>query len=200
MYQRRSLNLALWLVALCALCAYGQASAQNKWAGTVKVRVDSVLATDTHEKIDARLPSAMILRFRSLFDFTAYQLVRREEQHIKCGRMISFSLPGGRILRVAPQSINGGMIAMELVLFDGARPVMTTDLKLMNHGILIVGGPRYQQGMLLTIIATDTNDAPAEATHDAPAEATHDAAPPLAQPSLGPAIPATAPNAANLPQ
>jgi hypothetical protein len=186
MYQRRSLNLALWLVAFCALCTHGQASAQNKWAGTVKVRVDSVLATDTHEKIDARLPSAMILRFRSLFDFTAYQLIRREEQRIKCGRMIAFSLPGGRILRVAPQSIDGGMIAMELVLFDGARPVMTTDLKLMNHGILIVGGPRYQQGMLLTIIATDTNDAPTEAPHDV--------SPPLAAPSVAPAIPATAPS------
>jgi hypothetical protein len=191
MHQRRSLSLALWLVALCALCAHGQASAQSKWGGTVKVRVDSVLATDTHEKIDARLPRGMILRLTSLFDFTAYQLVRREEQRAKCGRMISFSLPGGRILRVAPQSIDGGMIAMELVLFDGARPVMTTDLKLMNHGILIVGGPRYQQGMLLTIIATDTNDAPAEAPHDA--------SPPLAPPSIVPAIPTTAPNAPNLP-
>ncbi len=191
MYQRRSLNLALWLVALCALCAHGQASAQNKWAGTVKVRVDSVLATDTHERIDARLPAAMILRFQRLFYFTAYQLVRREERQAKCGRMISFSLPGGRILRVAPQSIDGGMIAMELVVFDGARPVMTTDLKLMNHGILIVGGPRYQQGMLLTIIATDTNDVTGEATHDV--------SPSLAPPSLAPAIPTTAPNARNLP-
>ena len=190
MYQRRSLNLALWLVALCALCAHGQASAQNKWVGTVKVRVDSVLGTYTHEKIDAHLPSAMILR--RMFEFTAYQLVRREEKNTKCGRMISFSLPGGRILHVAPQSIDGGMIAMELVLFDGARPVMTTDLKLMNHGILIVGGPRYQQGMLLTIIATDTNDVAGEATHEA--------SPPLAPPpSLSPAIPATAPNAPNLP-
>jgi len=118
MYQRRSLSLALWLVALCALCTHGQASAQNKWAGTVKVRVDSVLATYTDEKIDARLPSAMIARFKRMFDFTAYQLVRREEQRAKCGRMISFSLPGGRILRVAPQSIDGGMIAMELVLLS----------------------------------------------------------------------------------
>src|SRR3984893_9394285 len=191
MYQRPSLSLALSLVALCALWAHGQASAKTKWAGTGKVRVYSLLATDTQQRTDARLPPGMLVRFRSLFDFTAYQLVHREEKHTKCGRMISFSLPGGRILRVAPQSINGGMIAMELVLFDGARPVMTTDLKLMNHGILIVGGPRYQQGMLLTIIATDTNDAPAEATHDA--------SPPLAPPSLAPAIPATAPDAPNFP-
>ena len=192
MYQRRSLNLTLWLVALCALCAHGQASAQNKWAGTVKVRVDSVLAADTREGTDPRLQPAIIERLQAMFDFTTYHLEIREERLTKCGRMISFSLPGGRLLHVAPQSIAGGMIAMELVLFDGARPVMTTDLKLMNHGILIVGGPRYQQGMLLTIIATDTNDVAGEATHEA-------SPPPLAAPSLAPAIPATAPSAPNLP-
>ena len=71
---------------------------------------------------------------------------------------------------------------------------MTTDLKLMNNGILIVGGPRYQPGMLLTIIATDTNDVAGEATHDASPPP-----PPLAPPSIRPAIPATAPNAPNLP-
>src|SRR4029077_18880588 len=119
MYQRRSLSLALWLVALCALGAHGQASAQNKWAGPVKVRVDSVLATDTHETIDARLPPAIIARLQVVFDFTAYHLLRRQEQQTKCGRTISFNLPGGRILRVAPQSVASGMIAMELVLFDG---------------------------------------------------------------------------------
>src|SRR5260370_19634961 len=113
------------------------------------------------------MSGAMIVGFQRVFYFTAYHLVRREERQAKCGRMISFSLPGGRILRVAPQSIDGGMIAMELVVFDGARPVMTTDLKLMNHGILIVGGPRYQHGMLLTIISTDTKDAPAQAPPDA---------------------------------
>jgi hypothetical protein len=191
MYQRRSLNLALWLVALCALCAHGQASAQNKWAGNVKVRVDSVLAADTHEGTDPRLQPAIVERLKSLFDFTTYHLVLREEHLTKCGRMIAFSLPGGRLLHVAPQSFGGGMIAMELVLFDGARPVMTTDLKLMNHGVLIIGGPHYQQGMLITIISTDTRDVPAETAHEAPA--------PIPPPSLSPAIPATAPNGPNLP-
>ncbi|HXN85075.1 MAG TPA: hypothetical protein VN867_03340, partial [Candidatus Binataceae bacterium] len=49
----------------------------------------------------------------------------------------------------------GDMIDMELVLFQGERPLMTTDLKLRNHGILIVGGPRYEQGMLIISIAAD---------------------------------------------
>ena len=189
MLQRRSLSLAVWVVALCALCAHGEASAQNKSAGTVKVRVDSVLAADTHEGADPRLQPAIIERLQAMFDFTTYHLVLREEHLTKCGRTISFSLPGGRLLHVAPQSFGGGMIAMELVLFDGARPVMTTDLKLMNHGVLIIGGPHYQEGMLITMISTDTRDVPAEIAHE-PA--------PIPPPPLSSAIPATAPNGPNL--
>jgi hypothetical protein len=71
------------------------------------------------------------------------------------GTLLSFDLPGGHILHIEPQGIDGDMIAMELVLFQGERPVMTTDLKLRNHGMLIVGGPRYEQGMLIISIAAD---------------------------------------------
>ncbi|MGH7934302.1 MAG: hypothetical protein ACREQN_14235 [Candidatus Binataceae bacterium] len=129
--------------------------AQSRTPHTIKVRVDSVLAADTHQGMDARLASTMGERLKALFDYTTYRLVRHQEQEAACGRMLSFTLPGGRILHVAPRSVDGNMITMELMLFQGPRPIMTTDLKLMDHGVLIVGGPRYQQGMLIaTITAT----------------------------------------------
>jgi len=58
------------------------------------------------------------------------------------------------------------MIAMEIVLFDGTRPMMTTDLKLKDKGTLIVGGPHYEQGMMFMSIGASTGPlllAPAEA-------------------------------------
>jgi hypothetical protein len=45
---------------------------------------------------------------------------------------------------------------MHLLLFQGARPLMTTLVKLRNHGTLIVGGPIYQQGTLIIPIGADT--------------------------------------------
>ena len=42
-------------------------------------------------------------------------------QRTKSGRMIVFQLPGGKTLHVQPRAIDGGMIAMEVVLFDGTR-------------------------------------------------------------------------------
>ena len=74
---------------------------------------------------------------------------------LACGKMIAFTLPGGKILHVQPRAVDGDMIAMEIVLFDGTRPMMTTDLKLRNHGVLIVGGPRYEEGMLIISIGAD---------------------------------------------
>lgn len=155
MYRSKTLSLLLGVVALCSLHGFAQA-AQNKKPQLIMVRVDSVLAADTHEGTDTRLTPAMASRLKALFGYTTYRLVKHQQEQTACGRMISFDLPGGHILHIAPRAIVGGMIAMELVLFDGGRPVMTTDLKLMNHGILIIGGSRYQQGMLITTIGAAT--------------------------------------------
>ena len=94
-------------------------------------------------------------RLQALFNYTSYRLVSHQDGQTLIGNQVSFALPGGRILHVQPHEIDGDMIAMELVLFQGERPLMTTDLKLRNHGILIVGGPRYEQGMLIISIGAD---------------------------------------------
>jgi hypothetical protein len=120
----------------------------------ISVRVDSVVASDTHHGIDARL-TPMGPRLHSLFSYTTYHLVSHQEEQTLVGSQLTFSLPGGRILHVEPDCVEGDMISMELILFQGERPVMTTDLKLRNHGVLIVGGPRYEQGMLIISIGAD---------------------------------------------
>ncbi len=119
------------------------------------VSIDSVMAADTNEGIDARL-ATKTMQLRTLpFSYSTYRLVKREGKKTSCGKTIAFTLPGGRILHVAPHRIDGDMIAMELVLFQGERPEMSTELKLPNHAFLILGGPRYEQGMLIVFIKAD---------------------------------------------
>jgi len=163
MNERRTFCLLLAIVAICALAAPPQASAQSPKPNTIRIRVDSVLAANTGKGMDAQLASTSIGdRLKALFEYTTYRLVMHQERQTVCGRMVTFEMPGGRILHLALRSVEGNMISMELVLFEGTRPVMTTDLKLLNHAILIVGGPRYQQGMLITMISTDAPDRPRE--------------------------------------
>ncbi len=123
----------------------------------VLLHVDEVIAADTGEGIDERL-LPMGLRLQSIFRYTTYRLVSSQVGRTECGSAAAFTLPGGWIVHVEPNAVSGNMIAMELMLFQGARPMMTTDLRLRNHGMLIVGGPRYQQGMLIIPIGADVPD------------------------------------------
>jgi hypothetical protein len=184
MIERRTPGLLLTIVAICALAAPMQASAQAQRPHTVRIRVDSVLATNTGKGMDARLASSAIgSRLKALFEYTTYRLVLHQEQQTVCGRMIVFEMPGGRILHIAPRSVLDNMISMELVLFEGTRPFMITDLKLPNHAVLVLGGPHYQQGMLIMMISPDAPDRPG--AHGLPPEAM----PPPPLPDAGP-IPA----------
>jgi hypothetical protein len=148
----------IMIAAVLSCTGVSFAGAPSAPPDTVNIRVESVLAADTHEGMDKRLAS-MSDRLRALFDYSTYRLLSKFERKTPCGQMTVFTLPGGRILHVAPHAVGNGMIAMELILFQGAQPVMSTDLKLPNHGVLIIGGPRYQQGMLIVFVGVDSPNA-----------------------------------------
>jgi hypothetical protein len=137
-----------------AATAQGKALKRHR---VILLRVDEVVASDTGLGIDERL-LPMGLRLESLFRYTTYRLISHQVGRTECGRTTAFTLPGGWIVQVEPSAVNDDMIAMELMLFQGARPMMTTDVKLRNHGVLIVGGPHYQQGMLIIPIGADAPD------------------------------------------
>jgi hypothetical protein len=156
MYRRSNARILLWLMALCAVGAQGQAAAQSKQTNSIQIRVESVLATDTNQGMDARLASTSIGdRLKSVFDYTTYRLLKHDEESTVFGQAIAFNLPRGRILHVAPLAIAGNMIAMELVLFEGAHSLMRTELKMTKGGMLILVGPRYPQATYITMIGAE---------------------------------------------
>jgi len=70
------------------------------------------------------------------------------------GKLIVFSLPGGKTLHVMPRAIDGGMIAMQVVLFDGKRPAMTANLTLGSGDTFALSGEQYGETLLLRISPT----------------------------------------------
>lgn len=70
------------------------------------------------------------------------------------GRMLVFRLPGGRTLHVQPRAVDGGRIAMQVVLFDGKQPTMTVDLNLEDGDTLALSGG--EEGTLLLRISPTT--------------------------------------------
>jgi hypothetical protein len=153
-------GVLLTVMAIYAVAAPMRAAAESQ-SPPLRVRVDSVLAANTDKGIDPALAvSGIGERLKSMFDYTTYHLILHQELETVCGKHVTFELPGGRILQIAPHSIIENMISMELVLFEGTRPLMTTDLRLINHAVLIVGGPKYERGMLITVITMGSNDMP----------------------------------------
>jgi hypothetical protein len=134
-----------------------------------------MLAADTSEGIDPRLAS-IAGKLQGLFSYSTIRLVAHQDQTTVVGKPVAFMLPGGRILNVQPRSIDGDMISMELILFQGARPMMTTDLKLRNRRELFVGGPRYNEGVLIISIGATMAD-PRTVRHTAPPNADASAQP-----------------------
>jgi hypothetical protein len=153
-YSRKFILLA---AIVCGLAVRGVAAAQQPHPQVIVLQVYSVLAADTNEGVDPQL-GAMGLRLRKtfkMFKYTTYQLVSVQDGRIEMGKMIEFTMPGGRILHIQPHSVDGNMIGMEVLLFQGEKPLLTTDLKLPDKGNLIVGGPPYEQGSLIITIGAN---------------------------------------------
>lgn len=150
----RAGSLVPLIIAIAAFGTPGLSYAQTA-SKQVYVYIDSVMAADTNGGVDPRI-GPLDKKLHGLFGFSTYSLIGHSEGETNCGKMIAFTLPGGKILHVQPRAIDDDMIAMEIVLFDGTRPMMTTDLKLKNNGTLIVGGPRYESGMMIISIGAST--------------------------------------------
>jgi hypothetical protein len=167
-------SLSFLIIAISAFGTPAFSYAQAAGPRHIYIYIDTVLAADTKEGVDPRLVP-MMPKIQGLFSFSTYSLVNHQEGETECGKMIAFTIPSGKILHVQPRAVDGDMIAMEIVLFDGTRPMMTTDLKLKDKGTLIVGGPRYEQGMMFMSIGASTGPrllSPAEINTPAvPAEA-----------------------------
>jgi hypothetical protein len=179
MIERRTVALLLTVMSLYALAAAQPVAAQNHGMLPLRVRVDSVLAASTGKGMDPDIDPDIADRLRSMFDYSTYRLVLHQELDTVCGRSVNFEMPGQGILHIAPRSIIDNMISLEVVLFEGPHPLMSSDLRMINNAVLMVGGPHYLQGTLITVITVGSPESHAPGAH-------HGAPPATAEPPAGP--------------
>jgi len=170
MTERLSATSGLAVLLLFVMVgAVGAQTVKN----AVNIEIYSVLAADTNQGCDQELKEKDLARLRRLLDhlfhYSTYRVVKHETSDTGFGQTVNFSLPGGRILHLEPIGMDGDMIRMELMLFQGEEPMMTTDLKIMNNGIFIVGGPRYAEGTLIISIKSMAESAPPPGPSPVPA-------------------------------
>lgn len=143
--RRRAGALRVVPATVIAVLASGAAAvAQDR----VVLEIGTVLATNAGSHVDAQLAS-MQSQLERLFHYSSYQLVKQEVSDVRCGKPASFEIPGGRRLRVMPKTADGGRVALNVALLKQSHVLMNTDLTLGDRGLIMVGGPRYENGVLI---------------------------------------------------
>jgi len=137
--------------------------AVTAWAqDRVSLEVGTVLATNSSSHIDSQLASIRG-QLERLFQYTSYRLVKQEVSDVSCGNPASFEIPGGRHLLVMAKDTRGGRVSLNVALMKDRHVLMRTDLTLGKRGTIMVGGPRYENGVLIIWIGAKRTNGPSPA-------------------------------------
>jgi hypothetical protein len=138
-----------FLVLLLLLCGSGSAAAQ-----AVSVEIGSVYASNEGSSMDPVLGNIRG-KLQSMFNYTSYRLLDRKRRSLAVGETGEFELPGRRTMRVTPQPAQGNKVRLAVQITEGAKNLLTTTLGLSRGGMVLVGGPSHQAGVLILIISAE---------------------------------------------
>ena len=138
-----------FLVLLLLLCGSGSAAAQ-----AVSVEIGSVYASNEGSSMDPVLGNIRG-KLQSMFNYTSYKLLDRKRRSLAVGETGEFEIPGRRTMRVTPVPAQGDKVRLSVQMTEGAKNLLTTTLGLSRGGMVLVGGPSHQAGVLILIISAD---------------------------------------------
>jgi len=118
----------------------------------VAVDVGVVLASNEGTTMDPAL-SSIGNQLQSMFTYSSYRMVDRLGRTLNVGETGEFGLPGNRSMRVTPIPSEGSKVRLAVQIMEGDRNILTTTLGLKRGGMVLVGGPAYQKGVLILIIS-----------------------------------------------
>jgi len=106
-------------------------------AHAVQVQITTVRATE-HGPSDAQLVD-LRPRLRRLVGYRSFQVVREERRQCAWQTVEAFKIPGGHLLSVEPKGMREQAVVMQVKLLDRRRPLIDTDVRLQNRGVMLFG-------------------------------------------------------------
>ena len=149
---RTLLAACVWLSCFAAAAS---ADGTVDVGDAVEIRLGAVLASHQGQAFDQRLIS-LRRQFDSLFQYSSYRLMGEESRRVGWKREAEFRLPGGRHLVIIPRGSKDGRVSLNLMLMQGMRRLFNSEVSLKNNGTLLIGGPRYRDGVLIIAIGART--------------------------------------------
>ena len=104
---------------------------------------------------DPRLAS-LIAELRKALPYSTFQLLGAPSGRVGLGQSWRAELPpGGRTLELTPTAIDRGTIQLQARIVQASETLVNTTLRLQSGGPpVVIGGPAYQNGVLVIVIST----------------------------------------------
>jgi len=194
--MKRPLRLAA-AAAMFASLVSAPAGAENQNRTTVQI--STVLASNAGRTFDPRLAS-LKTELRQL-RFKSYSLVSTEQRVLfGNGGQAGMELPHGRYLHITTREHTPDHLRLHILLNEDNHPVVNTYVKLEMGSVVMLGGPRDEDGTLVITIASrpchdveEEGGAKTPGTHPVPPSSSNlrEQMAPLAAPSPAPAVSAS---------
>jgi hypothetical protein len=159
-------DAVLWMLA-GALLWISLAPVAVLAAERVLVRVETVLAREVESPGSKRVSATLEPQLQKLFRYQSYRSLGREHRSLGWGARARFEIPGGRHLVLVPRGAAPGGVSLRVNLVQGKEVLMNSDLILPRQGRVMVGGPAYQDGVLIIWLGARTAEAPGGRREDA---------------------------------
>jgi hypothetical protein len=134
--------------AFLALIVAGVFSASPAHSQSVTVHLTTIAASNQERGIDGRL-GPLSGQLTSLFQYAGYRMLDQHTLNVSGGREGSAPLPPDRRIIVTPRGVQGGMVNLNVVIRSPDRVILNTDFRIANNGTVLVGGPRFRDGVLI---------------------------------------------------
>lgn len=120
----------------------------------VAVDVGVVVASNEGSTMDPAL-SSIRDKLQSMFNYSSYRMIDRLERSLPVGETGNFALPGNFSMRATPIPSKGNKVRLAVQIMEGNKNLLSTTLGLSRGGMVLVGGPSYQKGVLILIISAE---------------------------------------------
>lgn len=151
--RRRRARAAAIFLFLLLLLAGGEGS-RCLAADTVSVDVGSIYASNAGSSVDPALNNIRG-KLQSMFNYSSYKMLDRKRRSLAVGETGDFELPGHRTMRVSPLPAKENKVRLSVNIREGGKNLLATTIGLSRGGMVLVGGPSHEAGVLILIISAD---------------------------------------------
>ncbi|MBU1342620.1 MAG: hypothetical protein KKE44_20245 [Proteobacteria bacterium] len=110
--------------------------------------VKVIHASTGSQHVDPGL-NPIISELQSVFKYTAYRLLNDQQLNLRFNQKGRVTLPGERTLTVMPSDMDGKRIRYQIEIQKNNQPIFQTQVLLRNNSSITIGGPQFNNGVLL---------------------------------------------------